>query len=462
MRIYTPFTGPARGRRCWAARAVTSWTLLGGLLWPAAAAALAEERPRPPERINAATLRVVLELASDFSAGSEPLQADVLKLLGQQGAASDAERLFALQSFAVGLDADYAKSVEAEGKDSFDCLRAARASYARYKGAQQVPDQKWVETHLRGARRFAGMAADTLLAEAALDEEDANLLSKQPWAARRAPDKQAAFIERLRRDGLPAAHRKLLLESGRTEAEVEAFTKQLLDAPPDTIGASAVELLFGFAAARRELAGELKAYARAGAAALAVPAAQTFLVHNPRDQPETIDLMVRRVSIPASWKLIVVDAPEPAATAPVEAITSAPPPADSVRSLVQEVRAGEHYRVALPAKGQIRVASVVVPMDSVGENTTARWAVEGFIRDELIGGMVHEMSVPAVLPVDEPQPVAAAGAAPAGAAASVPAEPPASGGGLWKTLAATAIALAVGMLVLLLYRRRRPEPEAPQ
>lgn len=410
--------------------------------------------------MNAATLRAVIELASDFSVGSEPLQEDVLKLLQEQGAESDAERLFAAQSFAVGPAEDYAAPVRAEGNDTFDYLRALRTSYARYKGAQAPPDTQWVETHLKGVRRFAAMAAEALLAAAALDDEDANRLRNQPMAMRRAPDKQAAFVERLRRDGLPAAHRKLLLESGRTEAEVEAFTKQLLDAPPDTIGVSAVELLLGFAAARRELAEELQAYSRAGAAALAVPAAQTFLVFNPHDQPEQIELMIRRVAIPPSWKLAVVDPPAPAAPDGAEAAAAGPAEAPTAR--VQEIRPGEHYRVTLPAKGEVRVASVVFPIGSVGENTTARWAVEGFIRDELIGGMVHEMSVPAVLPEDEPQPVAAVGAAPAGTAASVPAEPPASGGGLWKTLAATAIALAVGMLVLLLYRRRRPEPEAPQ
>ena len=53
--------------------------------------------------------------------------------------------------------------------------------------------------------------------------------------------------------------------------------------------------------------------------------------------------------------------------------------------------------MTLPAKAQVRVASVVVPVGEVGANTTARWAVEGKIGDELIGGMVHEMDVPYVI-----------------------------------------------------------------
>jgi len=445
------------------ARAIAALVFLAGTLLSLGSRAIGQEGPRPPERMNVATLTVVLELASDFSAGSEPLKEDVLKLLQEQGAVSDAERVFASQSFTVGPDEDYAKSVAADGRESFDYLRAVSASYARYRGAQQVPDPQWVETHLRGARRFAGLAAEALLAEAALDEEDAKRLSKQPMAMRRAPDKQAAFVERLRRDGLPAAHRKLLLEGGRTEAEVEAFTKQLLDAPPETIGASAVELLSGFAAARRELAEELRAYAQAGAAALAVPAAQTFLVYNPHDKPEAIDLMVRRVSIPASWKLIVIDAPEPASGAHGGAATSPAPAAPPNGPLVQEIRAGEHYRVTLPAKGQVRVASVVIPIDSVGENTTARWAVEGFIGNELIGGMMHEMSVPAVLPDEGPQPVTIGTAVPlasAGVGAALPVERRASSGVLWTTVASIALALGVGIILVFMYRRRRREQEA--
>ena len=72
---------------------------------------------------------------------------------------------------------------------------------------------------------------------------------------------------------------------------------------------------------------------------------------------------------------------------------------------VAEVEPGRHYQVRLPAKGQIRLASVVVPVGVVGENTTARWAVEGRIGDELLGSMVHEMNVPAIVPDLELPPV---------------------------------------------------------
>jgi hypothetical protein len=89
---------------------------------------------------------------------------------------------------------------------------------------------------------------------------------------------------------------------------------------------------------------------------------------------------------------------------------------------VTEVQEGSHYSVTLPGKTGVQLASVLIPTGDVGANTTARWAVEGQIRGEAIGTMVHEMTVPYVvaelnLPavgskeeMDEGQPMTAPGA----------------------------------------------------
>jgi len=109
---------------------------------------------------------------------------------------------------------------------------------------------------------------------------------------------------------------------------------------------------------------------------------QTFLVGNPHDHEETVDLFLRPISIPPNWKISVVNAEQgQGGTKP-----SGPQ--------VQETEAGKHYAVRLPAKGEIKVASVLIPVGEVGAHTTARWAVEGKVGDELIGGMVLEMNVP--------------------------------------------------------------------
>jgi hypothetical protein len=132
---------------------------------------------------------------------------------------------------------------------------------------------------------------------------------------------------------------------------------------------------------------------------------------------------------------------------------------------VSEFRAGLHYKVSLPAKGQVRVLSVVTPNGPVGNNTTARWAVEGRIGNELLGGLVHEMHVPAILPELELPPVtpvvaaAARGqAAPLAAAAAAPS----GGGGRWKAWAAggVAVALTVVMIIVVIVARRRRHADA--
>lgn len=89
--------------------------------------------------------------------------------------------------------------------------------------------------------------------------------------------------------------------------------------------------------------------------------------------------------MPADWKVSIADA---------EPQTKDGKPA---AQLVKEVEPGVHYSVRLQAKGEVRVASVVVPAGEIGENTTARWTVEGLIGDELLGGMMQELHVPALL-----------------------------------------------------------------
>ena len=140
------------------------------------------------------------------------------------------------------------------------------------------------------------------------------------------------------------------------------------------------------ARARRRLAASLDEFAKAGAAEDTAPKAQIFVVGNPHDQAEMVDLTVRPISLSPDWKLTIVNAPT---TQPSSGKLSAPQ--------VSEIRAGEHYQVSLPAKSEVRVMAVVVPVGETGVNTTARFAVEGRIGNELLGGVVHDMHVPALL-----------------------------------------------------------------
>ncbi len=164
----------------------------------------------------------------------------------------------------------------------------------------------------------------------------------------------------------------------------------------------------------------------------------TFAVGNPTDTEATIDLHIRPVSMPPQWQLSIIDASDAASP-------------DETKPLVREEKVGEHYTVRLPAGGSTRVASVLVPVGGVGQNTTARWAVEGKIGDELIGGMMHEMHVPAVDALAQPPGAAdiAATIAPADIA------PPTSLPGLALIVGVALLALAIGMMTLALRYRNR-------
>ena len=121
------------------------------------------------------------------------------------------------------------------------------------------------------------------------------------------------------------------------------------------------------------------------------PLVQTYLVGNPHDKEENVDLFIRPISIPPDWKLSIVNAEKAEASAQAK-LGDAPS-----KFPVVEREAGKHYAVTLPPKTEIKVGSVLVPKSELGANTTARWAVEGKIGNELIGGMVHEMNVPYIV-----------------------------------------------------------------
>jgi hypothetical protein len=184
---------------------------------------------------------------------------------------------------------------------------------------------------------------------------------------------------------------------------------------------------------------ELAAAYRWAGAALARKSRSISTVANPRDQTATVDLYVHRASIPPDWKLSLVNADDPSGD------KSAPRP--------QEIEAGRHYRVTLPAKGQIKVASVVESVGVLAENTTARWAVEGWIGGELLGGIVHEMHVPGFIPDLELPPI---GAETAVAVPGSDRTPPAGDrGGQWRTLGVIAAGILLLAAVFFLVLRRR-------
>ena len=404
------------------------------LLWLSAPSQAAETSPASDDQIRRAALTVAVDLASDVAPEDVARRNALLDALYSEIRWADLENQLARAIMSASPDDNCAGVVAARGELSVNYLAAIRRSYACYQAVQAAGQRELMSLHLSAGKKYAELAAKTLTTEAVASEAQAASLGDLSFAVRRPPERAQAFLDRLRRDGLTTEHQELLAASGLSAGEIDAYRDKLLASAPSDIGVSIVEFYDHLARFRRGLAAALESFASGAVSGNSGPMASSFILANPHDRDEDIDLLIRRVSIPPDFQLVIIDAPE----ATDDGAKPAP-------QLVEEVVAGEKYRVHLPAGGQTRVASVVVPVGAVGENTTVRWAVEGRIGDELIGGMMQEMNIPALIPDLKLPPIA-------------PLRPASSGVPLWVLVlgAAAAAALAAGGVAIVWLRRRRP------
>lgn len=407
------------------------FAVLGGIILSGSSELAGEVRGQLPEKdSHRAALEVRFELAANFASGEERQRNEVLAMLDERSNASDKEATVTRSAFKVTSDSKYRSLAPAETATASAYILALRKSYARYLGALSFGDKDWAAKQLNAAQEYAKLASDALLAESRQDDQDVARLQMMPFAVRRSSAEQNAFVDELKKSGLGAELRNLLQVSGLSGTEITAFHQQVLKLSPGKLGVSPLEMLSYISASRQELAAGLIDFYQASPGATSRRSTQSFVVGNPRDKEETIDLFIRPVSIPPNWKLSVMDAEE------------------QPKFKVREVEQGKHYAVTLPAKAQVRVTSVVVPVGEVGTNTTARWAVEGKIDNELIGGMVHEMNVPYIVADLELPPVGSQEVE-----EELPAPPKA-----WARVAAevAAVVIILGLLTyfFLFWRRR--------
>lgn len=391
----------------------------------------AETSSASDDEIRRAALTVAVDLASDAAPEYVGRRSAILDALYSQISWVDLENLLSRAIARASPDEHCSGVVAARGELAANYLAAIRRSYACYLAAQAAGQREQMSVHLSAGKKYAELAAKALNTEAAADEAQAASLGNLPFAVRRSPERAQAFLDQLRRGGLTSEHTKLLVASGLSAAEIDAYRDKLLATAPGDIGVSIVEFYDHLARFRRALATALDNFASGAGSGGNRPLASVFTLVNPHDRDEDIDLLIRRVSIPPDFQLAIVDAPEATDD------DAKPPP-----ELVEEVVPGEKYRVHLPARGETRIASVVVPVGAVGENTTARWAVEGRIGDELIGGMMHEMNVPATIPDLKLPPIA-------------PLRAPGPAVPVWAFALGAAAVVALAGAAILLWRRRR-------
>lgn len=382
-----------------------------------------------------AVLLMAVDLASDAAPNeSEERRRAIDELYGEM-AAVETEVLLARTLVNTAADAGFTAIIAAADASSIGYLSAARESYARYRGALDARDPEWTAKQMTAARKYAALAAEQLLLQATRSEERAGQLREHRFAIRRAPEDARAFLAALKRSGLNAEQRDVLRGSGLDAQDVATYQQLLLTNASDTVGVSVAELYARVTRVRRAWAGRLQDFARRS---VTQPGAQSasFLVGNPGDRDAVVNLFIKRAAVSPLWTISLSEV--------------RPASEEGSAGRLKEVERGRHYQVRLPAAGQIRLVSVATPHGPVGENTTARWAIEGRIGEELLGGIVQEAHVPAFLP-NLQLPGVGLRQAPAAV------QPPATAAGRWKVfiIAGTSMLLIIAIAVVVLRARKR-------
>lgn len=373
-------------------------------------------------------LQVAVDLASDTT--TSPVQQS-LDALYRELEGVDGEYTFAYELMTADADKEFATLIPSEGDRPIDYLIAARRSFARLKTAERAGQRDWISKHNTAVKKYLVLAAEALRRHATENENSATKLQTEHFAIRRPLEEAERVLERLKREGLSEEHRKLLTESGFALEKISAYQQRLQAMPAAEIGISMVELYRKIADVRHRLAALVEEFAR-GHRWVSGPLGQSFVVGNPHDRNEVVRLLVRRVAMPPEWTVALSEAESALG--------------EKAAKRLKEVEKGKRYEVRLPAKGEIRLVSVVTPVGGVGENTTARWAIEGRIGEELLGGIVQEVNVPGFI-ADLQLP----GIAPA---VSQPAAPSASRGTLMLIVGA-GLVLAIAIAVVVLRLRKR-------
>jgi hypothetical protein len=162
---------------------------------------------------------------------------------------------------------------------------------------------------------------------------------------------------------------------------------------------------------------------------------QSFLVANPNAKREQVKLTVRRLALPPDWRVALVADPPPD-DASTEHAHDAPAAANAKAPSMKTEDQGRAYSIELEPGQQVRLTSILLPIGPAGEETRPRWAVEGSIGSTVIGGVVHEMHVPAAAETIQ--------LPPAGAEDTTALSPDPSTAAVTRAVAAPAVDLAHG------------------
>jgi hypothetical protein len=250
---------------------------------------------------------------------------------------------------------------------------AVNVTGARIRGAGQAGDRVAAAQQMDAYRDFRRRHAEALQTladslDAALDVTEGAGVPDQFFT----PQDYQEYLEQLRTSGYAPDVRAFHQQSGLTDAEIEAMRQEEIERLET--GRYAATTLYTLLrevrnTARQEAEDLLETYGTESQASLAQdsprafaiePIAGSFVVANPTDSRETVDLTVRPVNLPINWSYSL-DNPAPV------------------------LDAGEEVTVTLT------LSPGATPMV---EGTQIQAAVEGYIDGDYIGGIVFERWAP--------------------------------------------------------------------
>ncbi|MCK6546115.1 MYXO-CTERM sorting domain-containing protein [Myxococcota bacterium] len=247
-------------------------------------------------------------------------------------------------------------------------LAAERSHAASAAGSVEWASQQAAAVYFYKARAASGFfaaadATDALLAVMRDEGMTSYYISGDDWRA---------WLDELAANGYSAIEREAARQHGFDDAEIDTVKAELLARDPETLAGDAIAKLAEVGVVFRHLgealAGPSAIQGPPTSAGLSVSAgylarvyetSSEITVGNPKATTETIDLRVRPIDLPPGWSVTLVPSSlelAPGATAPVKIF--------------------------------------VRPDSPVLQGTTVRFAVEGFIGTELIGGVVEDLLIP--------------------------------------------------------------------
>jgi hypothetical protein len=259
---------------------------------------------------------------------------------------------------------------------------AATVSLDRYGGASAAHDLRWAAIQLSSLIHFRGLLGPQAVVVADAVRDLAAIIDRESPDEGLTLAEATAELERIRTSGFNADELALVRAMGADDAAIEHQKEITLRQTPEGLAGRTADQLRKVEAYFREVGpilastrvfpeqsgatADLSALTAADApSALAAigDTTTTFELGNPLDTAATIDLRSRPISLPAGWTVNL-----------------------------------STTRVTLEPGAKAKVAMTIVPSGPTVQGTIVKVAVEGFVGDELLGGVVAEVVIPEYVP----------------------------------------------------------------